>query len=114
MVRSLVTRMLSTLGFKAVGASEGETAVDLYRTARAEGEAFVLAILDSTIVGGMGGAETLRRILGIDPEAKVIVSSGYANYSVLARHREHGFCSVLAKPYRVEDLKRVILEALGA
>jgi len=112
-VRTLVTRMLSVIGFQTAESGEGATAVELYRKAHEGGAPFALAILDLTIVGGVGGAETLRRILGIDPEARVIVSSGYANDPVLANHREHGFCAVLAKPYRLDDLKRVILDVLG-
>ena len=41
-------------------------------------------IMDLTIPGGMGGKEAVREILEIDPDAMVIVSSGYADDPVMA------------------------------
>jgi CheY-like chemotaxis protein len=40
----------------------------------------------------------------------VLVASGYADDSVLARHREYGFNGVLAKPFTLSELRRVLRE----
>jgi DNA-binding NarL/FixJ family response regulator len=60
--------------------------------------------MDLTIPGGMGGEETVKELKKIDPEAKVVVSSGYSNDAVLSRHEEYGFCAALTKPWRLEEL----------
>jgi len=64
--------------------------------------------MDLTIPGGVGGKQAIKNILEIDPEAKVIVSSGYANDPIMANYADYGFCDVVAKPYT----KAKLLDAL--
>jgi two-component system cell cycle sensor histidine kinase/response regulator CckA len=64
--------------------------------------------LDLTIPGGMGGKGTVKDILALDPQAKVIVASGYSNDPVMSHFREHGFSGVISKPFRVAELNEVI------
>lgn len=56
----------------------------------------------------MGGKETIKRLLEIDPEVKAIVSSGYSNDPIMAEFSEYGFMDVIAKPYRIEELSRAL------
>jgi DNA-binding NarL/FixJ family response regulator len=65
-------------------------------------------LLDLTIPGGMGGQETLEKLLLIDPQAKAVVSSGYSDNPVMAAYRKTGFSGVIAKPYKVSELGRVL------
>ena len=69
---------------------------------------FVAVIADLTIPGGMGGKETVQRLVDIDPEVKAIVSSGYSNDPVLANFREYGFKGAIAKPYKTMELSEVL------
>ena len=66
--------------------------------------------MDLTIPGGMGGKETIKKILKIDPNAKVIVSSGYSNNLIIANYKDYGFCAFITKPYRVQELNQILLE----
>ena len=68
-----------------------------------------MIILDLTIPGGIGGLEVLKELLVFDPDVKAIVSSGYAEESVLSKFVFYGFRGALAKPYT----KRELLEVLG-
>lgn len=54
----------------------------------------------------------MEELLKIDADVKAIVSSGYSSDPVLANHRAHGFCGVVAKPYRIADLARVMKTVL--
>jgi two-component system cell cycle sensor histidine kinase/response regulator CckA len=65
-------------------------------------------ILDITIPGGMGGLEALAPLRAIDPQAKVLMSSGYANDPVMANFQQYGFDGVIAKPYTVQRLHNVL------
>ena len=65
-------------------------------------------ILDLTIRGGLGGVETMRRLLAVDPGVKAAVSSGYADGTARADYEGRGFRAFLKKPYTIEELRRVV------
>jgi two-component system, cell cycle sensor histidine kinase and response regulator CckA len=111
-VRKVAAALLRTLGYEVEVAEDGESALVKYREARAAGRPFDVVILDLTIRGGKGGAETLRELLKIDPGVKAVVSSGYSDDEVVATYRQHGFCSFLKKPYDIEELGRVLNDVL--
>ena len=67
-----------------------------------------VVIMDLTIPGGMGGKETAERILALDPEAKLIVSSGYSHDPIMANYRKFGFQNFLSKPYQLSELQKVL------
>jgi CheY-like chemotaxis protein len=60
----------------------------------------------------MGGKEAMARLKEIDPDARAIVSSGYATDPVMADYASHGFAGVINKPYQLEDLARVLQQVL--
>jgi len=107
-VLSVLEEMLKALGHKVKTARNGEEAIDLYKRER-----FDLVILDLTVPAGMGGKETMERLLEIDPNVKAIVSSGYSNDPIMSEYEKHGFKAVIAKPYGIEELKEAIDKALS-
>jgi len=52
--------------------------------------------------------EAVKILKQLDPSATVVVSSGYPNDPIMVSHQAHGFSAVLAKPYRFEEMERVI------
>ena len=110
MLRTLTSRLLTHLGYQVATCANGEEAIALYTAAKEEGTPFSAVIMDLTVPGGMGGKEAARHILAFDPEAKLIVSSGYSNDQALSEYRKYGFCGAVLKPYQVTELA----EALGA
>jgi hypothetical protein len=42
--------------------------------------------MDLTIQGGMGGKEAITKLIAIDSQVKVAVSSGYANDPIMANY----------------------------
>jgi hypothetical protein len=50
--------------------------------------------------------------LKIDPQAKLIVSSGYATDPVMANYEDYGFQGRVVKPYSLADLKAVVDQVL--
>ena len=105
--------MLEKLGYSCDFAEEGEEAVQMYREAMEQGGRYRAVIMDLTIPGGFGGAQAVRQVLQIDPEAVVIVSSGYAGNDVMANYESYGFRGVLAKPYTLSELSDSLLRAMG-
>ncbi len=109
---ALVTRVLDRAGFEVASALDGVTAVGMYAAAQSAGEPFDAVLLDLTVPGGMGGSETLEQIQEIDPDVKAIVCSGYSHDPVLADHRGYGFRAAVVKPFRPDDLARVIRDVI--
>ncbi len=108
MIRDLSVRMLEKLGYDAVVAENGETAVEKFNTALKSGRRFGVVILDLTVEGGLGGNEVVSQMVSRDPRLKAIVSSGYSDDPVMNDYTAHGFSGALAKPYSWETLKNLL------
>jgi CheY-like chemotaxis protein len=55
----------------------------------------------------------VQKLLAIDPQARVIVSSGYSQDQVTADFRAYGFRDVVIKPYRIRELSEVMARVIG-
>ncbi len=113
MICTIVKQMLERSGFLVETASGGRQAVAMYKKALDVGKPFAVVIMDLTIPGGIGGKEAIKDILEIDPEARCIVSSGYADDPVMANYNEYGFSGIVAKPYTKSKLMEVLRQVLG-
>jgi CheY-like chemotaxis protein len=108
MVRAIAKEMLMKLGHEVELSENGKEAIKLYMEAINTNNKFDIVIMDLTIPGGMDGKEAVQEILNLDPDAKVIVSSGYSNDPVMANFKDYGFCSAIVKPYQLQELSKVI------
>jgi len=113
LVRDVMATMLGNLGFEASFALNGAEAVGLFEKARESGRPFDAVILDLTVPGGMGGKETMQKLLEIDPGVRGIVSSGYSKDPIMSDFRKYGFRAVMAKPFRASEFGRVIKNVLA-
>lgn len=105
--------MLEGLDYKVDLAHRGEDALALYRRYHAVNRPYDVVLLDLTIVGGMGGEETFKKLKEIDPDVRAIVSSGYDNDEMARQFLEMGFCGYLTKPYRIAELSKMLKTVLG-
>ncbi|HEY6362442.1 MAG TPA: ATP-binding protein [Vicinamibacterales bacterium] len=110
MVAEVAQEMIESLGYTTRRACNGDEAIRMFNEAEQTGEPFDLVLLDLTVPGGMGGAEAVKYIREMRNDVCVLVNSGYADDSVLARYRDYGFDGVLAKPFTLTDLRRVLRE----
>ena len=112
-IREITGRILARLGYTSTVTSDGREAVEKYLGAFEQSKKFDAVIMDLTVPGGMGGHAAAEKILSMDPEAKIVVASGYSNDPIMASYRSYGFCGVINKPFRIEDLQRVLAEVLN-
>lgn len=113
-VRKTTAQMLRHLGYEVVMAYDGDDTVSKFTKARSDGAPFLAVILDLTMQGGIGGIECVRKLLTIDPSVRTLVSSGYSNDPVMTDYRKYGFSGVISKPYKVEELGRVLHEMISS
>ena len=112
MLLELVKRLLTSLGHEAVLTTDGEQAISRYVELRDADTPVDVVIMDLTIAGGMGGEEAARKLLALDPDAKIIVVSGYSNNPVMANYQEYGFLAAIAKPFMLAGLDQVLEKVL--
>lgn len=105
--RSLVSTILSTLGYIPTTASSGEEAVEILGR-----ESFDLVILDMIMAPGMDGLDTYREILKTRPGQKVIIVSGYSETERMKTARELGVRRYIKKPYTLKEVATGIREEL--
>ncbi|MDD5170159.1 MAG: PAS domain S-box protein, partial [Syntrophales bacterium] len=108
-IREVTGAMLEGLGYHVLTANSGEEAVDVYRSSHDEID---LVIMDM-IMPGIGGGGAFDAIRAINPEAKVILSSGYSMNGMAKDILERGVRAFLQKPFRLDDISRKIREVLA-
>ncbi len=113
LIRDIAGEMIKVLGHEGEFAKHGEEAIEKYKASMESGNPFDLVILDLTIRGGMGGAETIGRLLAVNPKIKVIVSSGYSDDAVVADFHKYGFTARLTKPYKLQELRDMLNNLLS-
>jgi PAS domain S-box-containing protein len=107
-LRAAMAAILRDLGYEVEDAADGAQAIARFTHGKNHGQPFDVVLLDLTVRAGMGGLETLQKLLVIDPTLRAIVTSGYAPDPVLANPQKYGFVAALPKPYRREDLALLI------
>jgi two-component system, cell cycle sensor histidine kinase and response regulator CckA len=107
-IRKISTEMLESLGYEVTACSDGTEAINLYKLAKDAGNPFAAVVMDLDVPAGMGGNEAAQHILALDPDARLIVSSGNHGHPAMNDFKSYGFCCVLPKPYNISDLFDVL------
>jgi len=107
-VRTVTARAVERLGFKALLAADGREGVDLFR---ANAGQIVCVVLDMTMPH-LNGEEAFREIRRIDPDARVILMSGYNEQHATNSFAGKGLAGFLQKPYQLAALREALREAI--
>ena len=112
MICEVVSEMLKRRGYLVETAADGGKAIEMYKQSMDDKNPFDVIIMDLTIPGGTGGKDAIKDILDVNPKAVAIVSSGYAEDPVMANYSEYGFKDIIAKPYTMDNLHKVLKKVL--
>jgi two-component system cell cycle sensor histidine kinase/response regulator CckA len=107
MIRTLGRTILEDKGYRVLLAADGAEAVEVYRRELGRVD---LVILDLSMPR-LNGRDACRQLIQIDPQVRVLLSSGYAPDTAGAME-EAGVQGFVAKPYRPADLAAAVRTAL--
>lgn len=86
----------------------GEEAMEVFLDAERQNNGFTLVLLDLMVDKGMGGLETAREILEINPSVNIIAISGDAGNDVILNYGKYGFIGALTKPFSIDTVEDVV------
>jgi two-component system response regulator AtoC len=105
-MRVLLEEELRDAGYDVAAAAGGADALD--RMA----ETPVDIVVTDLVMSGMKGNELLSEILARDPDIPVIIITAFGSVESAVKNIKAGAFHYLTKPFRTEDLKLIIDEAL--
>jgi PAS domain S-box-containing protein len=108
MVLDVGEQMLKALGYKVLLARSGREAIELYK---ANKDKVDLVLLDM-VMPEMGGGETYDQMKEINPNVKVLLSSGYSIDGQATDILDRGCNAFIQKPFSMSDLSQKIREVL--
>ena len=110
LVRDLGKRILDRSGYTVVTAVNGKDALDMYKE---KGDKISLVILD-LVMPQMGGKECAQELLKLNPQAKVLVASGYASGGTRSDASQLGARGFVRKPYNIKQLLQSVRDILDS
>jgi len=99
---------LKNLGYTVILAENGQEAVAIYEQQNRE----IDLILLDMVMPVMDGRETLHKLIAINPDAKVIISSGYTKNISIPDMFSQGLVGSISKPFSQYELSVLIAEVL--
>jgi len=108
LVLDVGTNMLERLGYTVLKAHNGGEAVEIFE---ANKDRIKMVILD-IIMPGMGGGVVYDKIKSINPEVKVLLSSGYSVDGMAIELLERGCDGFMQKPFTLEQLSGKIQQIM--
>jgi DNA-binding NtrC family response regulator len=109
-VRVTVKLVLQRMNYEVETPNHVNEAIDLYRSAVRAHKPFDAVIMDLKVPDGMGGCEVINKLIEIDPETKVIVSSCNVDDPILKNFDGYGVSAFLLKPFKIDSLRKTLHE----
>lgn len=107
-LRKVANMILTRCGYQCVQCDNGQDAVKIYQSLFRTGTPPDVVLMDLTLRGGMNGTETAAEILDLDPDARIVCTSGSVTQEVQMVFLERGFVGVLPKPYEAGELTQTV------
>ncbi|MDJ0667468.1 MAG: response regulator [Desulfobacterales bacterium] len=101
-------KILAGLGYQVYIARDGKTSLEIYT---AMGEQIDMVVLDY-VMPGIGGREVFEALRRLDPDVRVLLSSGYSSNNQVAHMLDQGCKGFIQKPYDAGRMARKIREIL--
>jgi PAS domain S-box-containing protein len=107
-VSEVIQGMLRNLGYRVTVVGSGKEAIASVRAKKK----FSAVILDMNMPS-MGGKDTFFNLKELDPDLRIIISTGYSDTSIESSPLKNSIDGFLQKPYQLEELSKILREVLG-
>lgn len=107
-IREVLVDVLETAGYSVLAAADGAEAINILEVS---GDRIQAAVIDM-MMPNVDGAELHQHLCDHDPSIQVVLTSGYNEREATRRLTAAGLVAFLKKPYRPDDLLRVLDEQL--
>ncbi|MBW2109189.1 MAG: response regulator [Deltaproteobacteria bacterium] len=108
MILDVGKQLLEAMGYDVVTAQTGQEAVEIYS---AQKDQIDLLILD-VVMPEMNGADVFEKVKKVDPDAKVLLSSGYTVEGRATEILDRGCDGFIQKPFQMAQLSKSIRQVL--
>ena len=108
LILELGSRLLAKAGYTVLQASSGKEALKICSQ---EQDRIALVILD-LIMPEVGGRECLSELLHMNPQAKILIASGYSEDASVTECLARGARGFVGKPFRMQQLLQKVRKAL--
>lgn len=105
-LREVLAAALAREGHEVMVSGDAEEALGLIRKGKID------LLLSDVVLGDLNGVELLREARRTDPLLPVVLMSGYGTIRTAVEAMKLGACDYLPKPFELEELKRVVRQAL--
>ena len=109
-IRKVGQRLLERFGYRVIVAVNGQEAVELYERERAD----IAIVITDMSMPVMDGPATVRALRTMNPEVRIIVSSGLASDGSVARATGCAVRHFMSKPYTAQAMLQTLHEGLTA
>jgi two-component system cell cycle sensor histidine kinase/response regulator CckA len=108
MILAVARDMLKALGYKVFTAQGGKEALAIYN----ENKKSIDVVILDMIMPSMSGGETFDKLKAINPDVRVILSSGYSINGQATEIMQRGCNGFIQKPFNIKELSQKIREVL--
>jgi len=109
-IRETAAMMLEDMGFATLMATDGMDGVRVYREHQSE----IVAVLMDMTMPKMDGKTCFTELRRINPDVKVILSSGYNEQEATSRFAGQGLAGFIQKPYLPDALQQTMRDVMHA
>jgi two-component system cell cycle sensor histidine kinase/response regulator CckA len=106
--RKIASTILQRLNYKVRSVVGGEEAVEFIQKQPVD-----LILLDMIMEPGINGLETCKRIFAFNPDAVIVIASGYADAEMVSQALELGARHYIKKPYSIGTLGAAVRDNLA-
>ena len=108
-VRKIAQKTLERFGYRVLLAADGAEAVSLYAPRQQE----ISAVITDMVMPIMDGPATISALKTINPDVKIVTTSGMASDSSIARAKDAGVQHFVPKPYTAVAMLNTLHEVLN-